>query len=97
MEPLDLPVAEKSIYIRFLLEQLVKKYHINLRGLAGDLGIVAPAIYRFMNQPQKTMSAANLELIEDTVIDLYGPILEGEVRLHKPFIDELKEKAYLKN
>ncbi|MCK3677943.1 MULTISPECIES: hypothetical protein [Lactobacillaceae] len=93
MEILELPNQEKSEYIRFLLLQLVKKYHVNVRGLSGDIGVANETLYRFMHRQRKVLSEKNLGLIESTLIDLYGPLLESEIRLHKPFIDDLKMAA----
>lgn len=93
MEMIDLPIKERSEYIRFLLTQLTEKYHVNLQGLCRDIGLSSQIAYRFMNGQTQSLSTKNLDRIESTVIDLYSPILEVELKLHDPFIQDLHTMA----
>jgi hypothetical protein len=93
MEMIDLPISERSEYVRFLLTLLVKKYHVNVRALSLDIDIADKVLYKFLHGQRKNLSIKNLDLIESTLIDLYGPLLEIEVRIHQPFVEELKLKS----
>ena len=90
---IDLPLKERSEYVRFLLTQLAGKYHVSINALSADMQIDHATIFRFLNWQSKKMSTKNLDIVESTVIDLYGPLLEDEVRLHKPFVQELQTRA----
>ena len=50
MEMIDLPISERSEYVRFLLTLLVKKYHVNVRALSLDIDIADKVLYKFLEE-----------------------------------------------
>lgn len=89
MKTLELSEANKNIYVRFLVNLLADKYHVNLTAMAKDADVIPSKLIAFRNG-NKNFRMAKLIIIENYIIDLYGPLLNDELEMHSNLISELK-------
>lgn len=79
-------------YIRFLLKTMQTKYHMSMPSFARGIG----KRRLYMNQfvaGTRNARMDNLKLIESELIDLYEPLLDIEMQIHKIYLDDLFERG----
>lgn len=88
MIPIVLEHEQMNEYIRFLLRLMQDKYHIKLGEVADDIKKDRSYIQQFV-LAKRNIKLPNLLLLQDAVIDLYGPILVIDVQLNKVYLEKL--------
>lgn len=92
MEPAELGHKEMNEYIRFLLNIMIEKYHMDLSSFARSIGKGRGYLYQFVIG-DRNMRKDNLKLVESELIDLYAPLLEIDLQINKIYIDSLFNNA----
>lgn len=85
----------RNAYLRYILNLLRSKYHINLAGLSKASDFYSMNLNDFC-KGVRNFSVKNLDKLEYFLSDLYGGILEDEVpqdeKRFKEFIEMLRDQ-----
>ncbi|GKT03965.1 hypothetical protein [Furfurilactobacillus entadae] len=84
----ELDIEKRNEYVKFLVEVLVRKYHISMSGIAQDADISVSGLSALLSD-SRTLRGATIDQLEDLLIDLYQPLLDFEIQMHQAFVDEL--------
>lgn len=82
----------RNAYLRYVINMLRNKYHVNLAGLAKACGFY-PVNLNDFSRGTRNFATRNLDKLESFVSDLYGGIIEDEIpqdeKMFKMFLDNL--------
>lgn len=81
-----LDMDKRSVYVRTLLKEVVEVYHVNTASLATAAKFNTQYIREFY-RGVRNMRHKNLTKLENTIIDLYEPLLRNDFPDNK---EELK-------
>lgn len=89
---------KRNDFLRYFMNILTEKYHVNRSNLARDLGKDPNYLHDWI-AGYLTMTHNTMNMVEGYLNDMYGALLEEELDLHSNFTYELyieSEKEYKK-
>lgn len=81
----------RNDFLRYVVEILVERYHINKSSLFREIGVKSQFAYHWLNG--KNMSHNKMNELELVLSDLYGVLLDDELQYHTNYIAKIKEES----